>query len=49
MLGDKNHWIHSMPGKLLQNTLDHAVSKITEFLPDERPTVVASGGVRKRQ
>ncbi|MGH7438758.1 MAG: Gfo/Idh/MocA family protein [Polyangiaceae bacterium] len=48
MLGDKNHWIHAMPGKLLQNTLDHAVSKITEFLPDDRPTVVASGGVRRR-
>ncbi len=48
MLGDKDHWIHSMPGKLLQNTLDHPMSKITEFLPDERPTIVASGAVRRR-
>jgi predicted dehydrogenase len=48
MLGDKDHWIHSMPGKLLQNTLDHPISKITEFLPDERPTIVASGSVRRR-
>ncbi len=48
LLGDKGHWIHSMPGKLLQNTLDHPVSKITEFLPDERPTVVASGFVRRQ-
>jgi len=48
MLGDKNHWIHSMPGKLLQNTLDHPMSKITEFLPDERPTIIASGAVRRR-
>ena len=27
MLGDKDHWIHSMPGKLLQNTLDHPISE----------------------
>ena len=48
LLGDKDHWIHSMPGKLLQNTLDHPMSKITEFLPDERPTIVAAGSVRRR-
>ena len=48
MLGDKNHWIHAMPGKLLQNTLDHPISKITEFLPDERPAITASGAVRRR-
>jgi predicted dehydrogenase len=47
LLGDKDHWIHSLPGKLLQNTLDHPVSKITEFLLDERPTVTASGAVRR--
>jgi predicted dehydrogenase len=47
LLGDKDHWIHGMPGKLLQNTLDHPLSKITEFMPDERPTVVASGAVRR--
>ncbi len=48
LLGDKDHWIHSMPGKLLQNTLDHPISKITEFLPDDRPTVTASGSARRR-
>jgi predicted dehydrogenase len=48
LLGDKDHWVHSMPGKLLQNTLDHPISKITEFLPDERPAIVASGTVRRR-
>jgi len=47
LLGDKDHWIHSLPGKLLQNTLDHPMSKVTEFLPDDRPTVVASGAVRR--
>jgi predicted dehydrogenase len=49
MFGDKDHWIHSMPGKLLQNTLDHPISKISEFLPDERPTIFASGLVRRRE
>jgi predicted dehydrogenase len=48
LLGDKNHWIHSLPGKLLQNTLDHPISKITEFLPDERPTITALGAVGRR-
>ncbi len=48
LLGDKDHWIHSMPGKLLQNTLDHPISKIAEFLPDDRPTITASGAVRRR-
>jgi predicted dehydrogenase len=48
LLGDKGHWIHSLPGKLLQNTLDHPISKITEFLPDERPTITATGAVRRR-
>jgi predicted dehydrogenase len=48
LLGDKDHWIHSLPGKLLQNTLDHPVSKVTEFLRDERPTIIASGAVRRR-
>jgi predicted dehydrogenase len=47
LLGDKNHWIHAMPGRLLQNTLDHPVSKITEFLPDERPTITAWGLPRR--
>jgi predicted dehydrogenase len=48
LLGDKDHWIHSLPGKLLQNTLDHPISKITEFMPDERPTIVAAGFVRRK-
>lgn len=48
MLGDKAHWIHAMPGKLLQNVLDHPVSKITELLRDERPVIEARGAVRRQ-
>jgi predicted dehydrogenase len=48
LLGDPNHFVHSMPGALLQNTLDHPISKITEFLPDARPNVSATGFVRRK-
>lgn len=47
LLGDPTHWVHGLPGKLLQNVLDHPVSKIVEFLPDERPEVSAFGIVRR--
>ncbi len=47
LLSDPNHWVHAMPGKLLQNTLDHALAKIIEFLPDERPQVTAFGSSRR--
>lgn len=47
MLGDPSHWVHSMPGKLLQNTLDHALAKIVEFFPDERPEISAFGSLRR--
>lgn len=47
MLGDPGHWVHSMPGKLLQNVLDHALDKIVELIPDERPAVTAFGSVRR--
>jgi len=47
LLSDPTHWVHAMPGKLLQNTLDHALAKIIEFLPDERPIVTAFGSTRR--
>ncbi len=39
VLGDAGHWVHSLPGKLFHNVLDHVVSKMVLFLPDEEPTV----------
>ena len=33
--------MHKLPGKLFHNVIDHVVSKICEFLPDERPLVMA--------
>jgi predicted dehydrogenase len=41
MLADRHHWIHALPGKLFQNVLDHLLIKITEFLPDDKPLVLA--------
>ncbi len=38
---DDRHWIHQLPGKLFQNVIDHAVNKITPFLPDEPVEIIA--------
>lgn len=42
ILCDPNHWVHTLPGKLFQNNIDHLLNKITEFLPDEQPQIQAS-------
>jgi predicted dehydrogenase len=41
VLSDPNHWVHRLPGKLLQNVLDHLLNKITEFLTEEKLCVHA--------
>jgi len=43
LLGDRNHWIRKLPGKLLHNLISHGVSKIAEFLSGENPEVIAYG------
>jgi predicted dehydrogenase len=40
-LCDERHWVHQLPGKLFQNIIDHAINKITPFLPDEPMEVIA--------
>ena len=45
---DDRHWVHQLPGKLFQNVCDHALNKITAFLPDE-PVEVVARGYRRRQ
>jgi predicted dehydrogenase len=61
MMGDANHWVHRLPGKLAHNNLDHILYKIPEFLPDERSEeafladplgplrITASGYVRREK
>ena len=40
--GDPDHWVHRLPGGLFQNNISHAVYKVTDFLPDDRPEVWAT-------
>lgn len=41
ILGSPDHWVHQLPGKLFQNNLNHLLNKITEFIEDEKPEVIA--------
>jgi predicted dehydrogenase len=41
LLGDRTHWVRSLPGSLLQNLISHGLAKIVEFLPTNRPRVIA--------
>lgn len=43
LLGDKHHWVRTLPGKLLQNVISHGIAKIAEFLTSDSPKVVAYG------
>jgi predicted dehydrogenase len=48
VLGDRQHWIRRLPGKLLHNIISHGVARIAEFLSGERPRVIAHGFVSPR-
>lgn len=43
LLGDKQHWVRRLPGKLLQNIISHGVARIAEHLAGDDPMVIASG------
>lgn len=43
LLGDKDHWVRRLPGKLLQNIISHGISKIAEHLDDDCPKVTTIG------
>jgi predicted dehydrogenase len=45
LLGDKNHWVRRLPGKLLHNIISHGVARIAEFLTTDSPQVIAFGFV----
>jgi predicted dehydrogenase len=45
ILGDKQHWVRRLPGKLLQNVISHGIARIAEFLPGDQPRVIAHGFV----
>ena len=35
VMADPGHWVHSLPGKLFQNVLDHVFAKIVAYLDDD--------------
>lgn len=43
LLDDRQHWVRSLPGKLLQNIISHGIARIAEFLTAESPRVLAVG------
>jgi predicted dehydrogenase len=43
LLGNKEHWVRRLPGKLLQNIISHGIARIAEFLTGESPEIIASG------
>lgn len=48
LLGDKNHWVRALPGKLLQNVISHGIARIAEFLTTGSPEIIAYGFVSPR-
>jgi predicted dehydrogenase len=47
--GDPGHWVHALPGKLFQNNIDHLLNKLTEFVDDDEPSLVARAWRRDRE
>jgi predicted dehydrogenase len=45
VLGDKNHWVRQLPGKLFQNNISHGICRIAEFMGTDSPKVRAEGFV----
>jgi predicted dehydrogenase len=45
LLGDQDHWVRRLPGKLLQNVISHGIARIAEFLSGDSPQVIAHGFV----
>ncbi len=43
LLGDRQHWVRRLPGKLLHNIISHGIARIAEFLPGDNVQVIAHG------
>lgn len=43
LLGEKDHWVRRLPGKLLHNIISHGIARIAEYLVTENPLVRAFG------
>lgn len=47
IMRDPYHWVHRLPGRLVQNNIDHLLNKLIDFFPAERPSIHAVG-LRRR-
>lgn len=45
VLGDQQHWLRKLPGKLLHNIISHGIAHLAEFLPGESAQVISHGFV----
>jgi len=45
LLGDQQHWVRRLPGKLLHNIISHGIAQIAEFLTSDDHPVIAYGYV----
>ena len=43
VLGDKQHWVRRLPGKLFHNIISHGIARIAEFMTGDSPHVIAHG------
>jgi len=43
LLGDQQHWVRRLPGKLLHNIISHGIARIAEFLTCDHQHVIAHG------
>ncbi len=43
LMATPDHWVHRLPGKLLHNTIDHIFYKLTDYIHDDRPEIIATG------
>lgn len=45
IFGNARHWVHELPGRLLQNNIDHLLNKLVAYVDDDRPEITAMGWV----
>ena len=49
LMGDPGHWVHSLPGRLFHNNLNHVLHKILEYVDADAPRVAALALSRREE
>ena len=47
LLGDRQHWVRRLPGKLLHNVISHGIARIAEYVTGDSPLVIVHGFVSR--